>query len=259
MLNFNCEPGAVTVNILPAIVGAGLLLLLALPLIVLIFNPGAGSGLPLIILFLVYACVCLPSWLPNQMISLVLIFGFLCRSSIFRYPDDLRNIVQQCACVSRNCRQHRFQLWSSCGNWLRKSWRKNLQSRRSFNGSISSLPISVRFVCVYLYVCICLCVFVFVSQQGHQQSTHPHRWKTPICQSRPSPPLTRRAAAHTESRNITLNMNSLSLSSKRFGKNNHYDWICFWQYVDDNLQIPAEYRALKQGSASTQDALNEVT
>ena len=31
------------------------------------------------------------------MISLVLIFGFLCRSSIFRYPDDLRNIVQQCA------------------------------------------------------------------------------------------------------------------------------------------------------------------
>ena len=37
------------------------------------------------------------SWLPNQMISLVLIFGFLCRSSIFRYPDDLRNIVQQCA------------------------------------------------------------------------------------------------------------------------------------------------------------------
>ena len=55
MLNFNCEPGAVTVNILPAIVGAGLLLLLALPLIVLIFNPGAGSGLPLIILF-----VCLP-------------------------------------------------------------------------------------------------------------------------------------------------------------------------------------------------------
>ena len=37
------------------------------------------------------------SWLPNQMISLVLIFGFLCRSSISRYPDDLRNIVQQCA------------------------------------------------------------------------------------------------------------------------------------------------------------------
>ena len=37
------------------------------------------------------------SWLPNQMISLVLIFGFLCQSSIFRYPDDLRNIVQQCA------------------------------------------------------------------------------------------------------------------------------------------------------------------
>ena len=31
------------------------------------------------------------------MISLVLLFGFLCRSSIFRYPDDLRNIVQQCA------------------------------------------------------------------------------------------------------------------------------------------------------------------
>ena len=31
------------------------------------------------------------------MISLVLIFGFLYRSSIFRYPDDLRNIVQQCA------------------------------------------------------------------------------------------------------------------------------------------------------------------
>ena len=31
------------------------------------------------------------------MISLILIFGFLCRSSIFRYPDDLRNIVQQCA------------------------------------------------------------------------------------------------------------------------------------------------------------------
>ena len=41
--------------------------------------------------------------LPNQMISLILIFGFLCRSSIyiyiFRYPDDLRNIVQQCATV----------------------------------------------------------------------------------------------------------------------------------------------------------------
>ena len=32
------------------------------------------------------------SWLPNQMISLIWIFGFL-----FRYPDDLRNIVQQCA------------------------------------------------------------------------------------------------------------------------------------------------------------------
>ena len=59
ILNFNCDPGAVTVNILPAIVGAGLLLLLALPIIVLIFNPGAGSGLPLP--FLVYACVCLPS------------------------------------------------------------------------------------------------------------------------------------------------------------------------------------------------------
>ena len=28
------------------------------------------------------------SWLPNQMISLILIFGFLCRSSIFQYPDD---------------------------------------------------------------------------------------------------------------------------------------------------------------------------
>ena len=96
------------------------------------------------------------SWLPNQMISRVLIFGFLCRSSIFRYPDDLRNIVQQCACVSRNCRQHRFQLWSSCGN--RKSWRKNLQPRRFFNRSISSLPISVRFVCVYLSVCICICI-----------------------------------------------------------------------------------------------------
>ena len=32
------------------------------------------------------------SWLPNQMISLIFMFGFLCR-----YPDDLRNIVQQCA------------------------------------------------------------------------------------------------------------------------------------------------------------------
>ena len=42
------------------------------------------------------------SWLPNQMISLVLIFGFLCRSSIFRYPDDLRNIVQQCATLRPN-------------------------------------------------------------------------------------------------------------------------------------------------------------
>ena len=28
------------------------------------------------------------SRLPNQMVSLILIFGFLCRSSIFRYPDD---------------------------------------------------------------------------------------------------------------------------------------------------------------------------
>ena len=27
------------------------------------------------------------SWLPNQMISLILIFGCLCRSSTFRYPD----------------------------------------------------------------------------------------------------------------------------------------------------------------------------
>ena len=49
-----------------------------------------------------YFCSILPcpncsSWLPNQMISLVLIFGFICRSSIFRYPEDLRNIVQQCA------------------------------------------------------------------------------------------------------------------------------------------------------------------
>ena len=34
------------------------------------------------------------SWLPNQMISLILIFGFLCR-----YPDDLRNIVQPCATI----------------------------------------------------------------------------------------------------------------------------------------------------------------
>ena len=42
------------------------------------------------------------SWLPNQMISMVLIFGFLCRSYIFRYPDDLRNIVQQCATLFRN-------------------------------------------------------------------------------------------------------------------------------------------------------------
>ena len=37
------------------------------------------------------------SWLSNQMISLILIFGFLRRSNIFLYPDDLRNIVQQCA------------------------------------------------------------------------------------------------------------------------------------------------------------------
>ena len=45
------------------------------------------------------------SWLPNQMISLIWTFGFL-----FRYPDDLRNIVQQCANTSgdnlfkRRCR-----------------------------------------------------------------------------------------------------------------------------------------------------------
>ena len=31
------------------------------------------------------------------MISLILIFGFLWRSSIFWYPDNLRNIVKQCA------------------------------------------------------------------------------------------------------------------------------------------------------------------
>ena len=37
-----------------------------------------------------------PSWLPNQMISLILIFGFLCRSSI-SIPKWPRNIVQQCA------------------------------------------------------------------------------------------------------------------------------------------------------------------
>ena len=40
------------------------------------------------------------SWLPNQMISLIWIFGFLCRSSLFRYPDELRDIVQQCATSS---------------------------------------------------------------------------------------------------------------------------------------------------------------
>ena len=37
-----------------------------------------------------------PSWLPNQMISLILIFGFLCRSSI-SIPKWPRNILQQCA------------------------------------------------------------------------------------------------------------------------------------------------------------------
>ena len=46
-------------------------------------------------------CAAHSSWLPNQMISLVLIFGFLCRSSIFQYPDDLRNIVSTAMCYRR--------------------------------------------------------------------------------------------------------------------------------------------------------------
>ena len=181
------------------------------------------------------------------MISLVLIFGFLCRSSIFRYPDNLRNV-----------RVSPVTAANTGSGYGAPAGTGKVDERISNQGDLSTGPSAAYPSLSGLYVCICLCVFVFVSQQGHRQSTHPHRWKTPICQSPPSP-LTRREAAHTESRNITLNMNSLSLSSKRFGKNNLYDWICFWQYVDDNLQIPAEYRALKQGSASTQDALNEVT
>ena len=40
------------------------------------------------------------SWLPNQMISLIFMFGFLCQSSTYIYisiPKWPRNIVQQCA------------------------------------------------------------------------------------------------------------------------------------------------------------------
>ena len=50
------------------------------------------------------------SWLPNQMISLVLIFGFLCRSSIFRYPDDLINIVKQCASGDEDLARARLEM-----------------------------------------------------------------------------------------------------------------------------------------------------
>ena len=45
-----------------------------------------------------------PSWLPNQMISLIFMFVFLCRSSIFRcIPKWPRNIVQQCATCTYTC------------------------------------------------------------------------------------------------------------------------------------------------------------
>ena len=47
----------------------------------------------------------------RRMISLILIFGFLCQSSIFRYPDDLRNIVQQCASQCSECFS---SFWKSC-------------------------------------------------------------------------------------------------------------------------------------------------
>ena len=40
----------------------------------------------------------LSSWLPNQMISLILIFGFLCRSS-FRYPDDQKILHSNVLCT----------------------------------------------------------------------------------------------------------------------------------------------------------------
>ena len=146
------------------------------------------------------------SWLPNQMISLVLIFGFLCRSSIFRYPDNLRNV-----------RVSPVTAANTGSGYGAPAGTGKVDERISNQGDLSTGPSAAYPSLSGLYVCICLCVFVFVSQQGHQQSTHPHRWKTPICQSPPSP-LTRREAAHTESRNITLNMNSLSLSSKRLAK-----------------------------------------
>ena len=155
------------------------------------------------------------------------------------------------ACVSRNCRQHRFQLWSSCGN--RKSWRKNLQPRRSFNGSISSLPISVRFVCVYLSVCICICISTGPSAVYPPPSLE----DSYLPESAFSPDEEGSSSYGEPEYNFEYELTEPLL--KEVGKNNLYDWICFWQYVDDNLQIPAEYRALKQGSASTQDALNEVT
>ena len=41
--------GAVTVNILPAIVGAALLFLLALPILVLILNPNLGASTGLVV------------------------------------------------------------------------------------------------------------------------------------------------------------------------------------------------------------------
>ena len=44
------------------------------------------------------------SWLPNQMISLILIFGFLCRSSIFQYLNDqeIKHSNLHCKCVSND-------------------------------------------------------------------------------------------------------------------------------------------------------------
>ena len=48
---------------------------------------------------------CFLSWLPNQMISLILIFGFLCRSSIW-YPDDYSTAMCYCfLCWTRSLYQ----------------------------------------------------------------------------------------------------------------------------------------------------------
>ena len=63
---------------------------------------------------------------------LIFMFGFICRSSswLFRYPDELRNIVQQCAKMLLD-KDLTFQVgWEDAGLYECQAGRRREQVKR---------------------------------------------------------------------------------------------------------------------------------